>query len=134
MRAQMLSGHRVGRIGGNRSGLILRPRASLWGPGLNHGECLDILLRLLFVAFALSHTPGAVAQGPEAKPLPVTPVDDTDWTWYCDPAHKVEPADQLKCIGRKTGSKRQVSISGEFRLRGEYFDHIRLGDESPSSG
>ena len=130
----MLSGHRVGRIGGNRSGLILRPRASLWGPGLNHGACLDIILRLLFVAFALSHTPGAVAQGPEAKPLPVTPADDTDWTWYCDPARKVEPADQLKCIGGKDGSKRQVSISGELRLRGEYFDHIRLDDASPSSG
>jgi Alginate export len=40
----------------------------------------------------------------------------------------------LKCIAGKTDSKRQVSISGELRLRGEYFDLIRLGEQSPSSG
>jgi hypothetical protein len=40
----------------------------------------------------------------------------------------------LKCIGGKTDSVRQVSISGEVRMRGEYFDHIRLGESSPSSG
>ena len=130
----MLSGRRVGRIGEDRSGLILGPRASRRVPGLNRSACLDILLRLLFVAFALSHAPGAVAQGAEAKPLRRTPPDDTDWSWYCDPAHKVEPADQLKCIGGKSDSVRQVSISGEVRMRGEYFDHIRLGESSPSSG
>jgi NAD-dependent dihydropyrimidine dehydrogenase PreA subunit len=78
--------------------------------------------------------PGAVAQESEAKPLPSTPPDDTDWTYYCDPSHKVEPIDQLKCIGGKTDSKRQISISGEVRMRGEYFDHIGLGESSPSSG
>ena len=130
----MLSGHRVGRIGEDRSGLILGPRASRSGPGLNRSGCLGICLRLLFVAFALSHAPGAVAQASEAKPLPVTPPDDTDWSWYCDPAHKVEATDQLKCIGGKTDRVRQISISGEVRMRGEYFDHMRLGESSPSSG
>ena len=77
----MLSGHRFGRIGRNRSGLILRTRASRLALGLNRSGCLDILLRLLFVAFALSHAPGAVGQGSKAKPLPVTPPDDTDWGW-----------------------------------------------------
>ena len=111
----MLSGRRIGRIGENRSGLILGPRASRRVPGLNRSACLDILLRLLFVAFALSHAPGAVAQGSDAKQLPVTPPDDTDWSYYCDPAHKVNPTDQLKCIGGKTDSVRQISISGELR-------------------
>ena len=130
----MLSARRIGRIGENRSGLILGPRASRRVPGLNRSACLDILLRLLFVAFVLSHAPGAVAQGSDAKQLPVTPPDDTDWSYCCDPAHKVKPTDQLKCIGGETDSVRQVSISGELRMRGEYFDHIRLGESSPSSG
>jgi len=130
----MLSGRRVGRIGEDRSGLTLGPRASRRALGLNRSGCLDNLLRLLFVAFALSHAPGAVAQASEAKPLPVTPPDDTDWSLYCDPVHKVEAIDELKCIGGKTDSVRQVSIGGEVRMRGEYFDHIRLGESSPSSG
>jgi hypothetical protein len=130
----MLSGHRVGRIGRSRAGLILGPRASRRVPSLNRATGLDILLRLLFAAFVLSHASGAVAQGSEAKPLPLSPPDDTDWTYYCDPAHKIEPTDQLKCIGGKTDRVRQVSISGEVRMRGEYFDHIRLGESSPSSG
>jgi hypothetical protein len=103
-------------------------------PRVNRSGRLDILLRLLFVAFTLPHPPGAVAQGSEAKPLPSGPPDDTDWTYYCDQSHKVESADQLKCIGGKTESKRQVSISGEVRMRGEYFDHVKLGEASPSSG
>jgi len=134
MKSQMRSGHRFGRIGGNRSGPILRPRAFRRRPSLNRSGFLGICLRLLFVAFALSHAPGAVAQASEAKPLPVTPSNDTDWTWYCDPAHKVEATDQLKCIRGKTDSMRQISVSGEVRMRSEYFDHIRLGESSPSSG
>src|ERR1700752_3636595 len=116
MRSQTLSGRRIGRTGETRSGLILGPRASRRVPGLNRGARLDILLRLLFVAFALTHAPGAVAQGSEAKQLPVTPPDDTDSRYHCDPAHKVKPTDQLKCIGGKTDSVRQVSISGELRM------------------
>jgi hypothetical protein len=87
----MLSGHRFGRSGGNRSGLILGPTASRRALGLNRSGCLDILLRLLFLAFTLSHAPGAVAQGSKAKPLPVAPPDDTDWK-ECEllcPAHRV---------------------------------------------
>ena len=95
---------------------------------------IAIFLRSLLVAVVLSHTPAALALESEAKPLPSTPPDDTDWTYYCDPSHKVEPTDRLKCIGGKTGSKRQLSISGELRQRGEYFDHIRMGEASPSSG
>jgi hypothetical protein len=64
-------------------------------------ECLDIFLRLLLGAFTLSHALVAVAQRSEAKPLPSTPPDDTDWTYYCDPSHEVEALDQLKCIGGK---------------------------------
>ena len=108
----MLSGRRIGRIGGNRSGMILGLWASRRVPGLNRSACLDILLRLPFVAFALSHDPGAVAQGSEAKQLPVTAHDDTDWSYYCDPAHKVNPTDPLKWIGGKTDSVRLTSISG----------------------
>ena len=74
----MLSGRRVGRIGEDRSGLILGPRASRWVLGLNRSGCLDILLRLFFIAFTLFHTPGALAQGSGAKQLPVTLPDDTD--------------------------------------------------------
>ena len=51
----MLSGRRIGRIGDHRSGLILGSWASRRVQGLNRSACLDILLRLLFVAFALSH-------------------------------------------------------------------------------
>jgi len=100
----------------------------------NRRACLDIFLRLLFAAITLSHALGAVAQGPEAKPLSSTSPTDTDWTYYCDPSHKVEPTDRLNCVGGNTDSKRQISISGEVRMRGEYFDHIRLGESSPSSG
>jgi Alginate export len=117
MRSQLLWALLIGRIGGNRSGLPVA-----------------ICLRLLLVTFTLSHSPRAVAQGSEPKPLPSTPPDDADWTYYCDPSHRVEALDQLKCIGGKTDSKRQVSISGEVRMRGEYFDHIKLGEASPSSG
>jgi len=120
----MLSGRRVGRISENRSGLILKPRASRRIPGLNRSGCLDIVLRLLFVAFALFYVPGAVAQGSEAKPQPLSRPDDTDSTCDCDPAHKVEATDQLKCIGGKADSMRQVWMSGEVRMRGEYYDHI----------
>ena len=68
------------------------------------------------------------------NPIPSTQSNDTDWTYYCDPSDKVEASEQLKCIGGRTDSKRQVSISGEVRVRGEYFDHIRLGESLPSSG
>ena len=114
-------------IAGSRTSAVLCSR-------INRRAFLDTFLRLLFVAFTLSHTPGAVAQGSEAKPLRSTPPDDTGWTYYCDPSHKVEPTDQLKCIGGKIDSKHQISISGDIRMRGEYFDHIRLGESSPSSG
>jgi len=131
----MFEAHRrVGRIGSNRSGLLLGPRAFRLLPGPIRRACFDIFLRSLLVAFALSCALGVVAQGSEAKPLPSTPPDDADWTYYCDPSHKVEPTDQLKCIGGKTDSKRQVSMSGEARMRGEYFDHVKLGESSPSSG
>jgi Alginate export len=121
MRSQKLRTRRAGRIGGNRSGPLSVPGS-------------ETLLRLLLVAFALSHAPGCVAQGSETKPLPSARADDTDWTYYCDPSHKVELTDQLKCIGGQTDSRNQVSFSGELRMRGEYFDHISLGESSPSSG
>jgi hypothetical protein len=127
MRSRLFSANqRVGRIGGNRSGRRLS--------GLNRSACLDISLRLLLVAFTCSHVAGAVPQGADAKPPASSPPDDTDWTYYCDPSHRVEATGKLKCIGGKTDSKRQVSISGEVRVRGEYFDHIKLGESSPSSG
>jgi hypothetical protein len=127
MRFRLFSAHqRLVRIGGSCSG---RPLS-----GLNRSACLSISLRLLLVAFTLSRPRAVVAQGPDVEPLPPTSPDNTDWTCYCDPSHKVEPTDHLKCIGGKTDSKRQVSISGEVRMRGEYFNHIRLGESSPSSG
>jgi hypothetical protein len=114
-------------IAGGRTWAVLCSRE-------NRRPCLDIFFRLLFAAITLSHALGAVAQGSEAKPLSSTSPADTDWKYYCDPSHKVEPTDRLKCIGGNTDSKRQVSISGEVRMRGEYFDHIRLDESSPSSG
>ena len=90
--------------------------------------------QLLLVAFTLSLALGAAAQESVTQPFPSTPPSDTDWTYYCDPSHKVEITDQWKCIGGKTGSKQQVSLSGELRARGEYFDHLKLGESSPSSG
>jgi hypothetical protein len=64
----------------------------------------------------------AVAQGSDAKQLPVSLPDDTDWSYYCDPAHKVNPTDQLECIGGKTDSVRQISISGELRTAFEFME------------
>jgi hypothetical protein len=127
MRSLSLPAHRrAGRTGGDRAGRQ--------APGLNCRPCLDIFLLLFLVAFTLSHALGALAQKAEGKRLPSIPPDDTDWSYYCDPSHKVDPTDRLKCIGGKTGNKLQVSISGEVRMRGEYLDHIRLGESSPSSG
>lgn len=48
---------------------------------------------------------------------PVGPPDDTGWAYYCGPSHEVKVTDHLKCIGRKTDSKLQVSLGGELHMR-----------------
>jgi hypothetical protein len=109
------------------SSTALRARVVLQTP-------IAIISRFLLVTVALSHALGAIAQEYKATLLPSTPAKDTDSTSCCNPSHKIELAGQWKCIGGKSGSRHRISMSGELRERGEYFDHIRLGDASPSSG
>ena len=69
-------------IGSTTAGIADCKSPSVLYPRVSRNARLDILLLLFLVAFKLSHTLGAVARGPEAKPLPSTPPDDTDWTDY----------------------------------------------------
>jgi hypothetical protein len=65
-------------IGSTTAGIAAGRTSAVLCPRVNCSACLDILLRLLLVAFTLSHALGVVAQRSEAKPLPSTPPDDTD--------------------------------------------------------
>lgn len=94
-----------------------------------HGAVTSVLLLL---AFGIFHLAVAAAQQFEVPPESSAPASDIDWTCYCDAVHKVAFTDQLKCM--RVGTKAQLSVGGELRNRGEYFDHITLGNNSNSSG
>jgi hypothetical protein len=74
---------------------------------------------------------GATQQLEEPPQLSIPP-SDSNWDFYCDAVHKVETTDHLKCM--RIGATTRLSVSGELRNRGEYFDHIDLGTNSTSSG
>jgi hypothetical protein len=73
----------------------------------------------------------AKAQHSDRPPLSTPPADNA-WDYFCNPDHQDDLSDRLKCI--QIGSQTQLSVSGELRTRGEYFDHTVLGSDSPSSG
>lgn len=73
----------------------------------------------------------SVAEQPKLPPAS-EPTSDAVWDFYCASMSKSDSSDHLKCI--KLGGRSQLSISGELRNRGEYFDHTALGSDSPSSG
>lgn len=90
----------------------------------------SVLFLLLLCLYPL--VTADAAQQSEEPPQFAVPPSDSNWTYYCDTVHKVEATDHLKCM--RTGAKTQLSLSGELRNRGEYFDHIDLGTNSASSG
>jgi hypothetical protein len=86
----------------------------------------------LLASFVWSVPSALIAQSTNERPSNSLPVSEISWDYFCDPAHKVELTDRLKCIQLNPDAR--LSLSGELRLRGEYFDHIVLGSASPSSG
>jgi hypothetical protein len=55
-----------------------------------------------------------------------------DWNYYCNPSHKTQALDHLKCIA--AGPAGKLSIGGEVRQRGEYFDYPEWGQYPADNG
>jgi hypothetical protein len=92
---------------------------------------VTFVLFLLLLCLYPPVTADAAQQLEEPPERSATP-SGNNWSYYCDTGHKVEATDHLKCM--QIGAKTQLSLSGELRNRGEYFDHIDLGTNSASSG
>ena len=70
-----------------------------------------------------------------SRPPALEPLHErVDWNFYCDPSHKTEYADHLKCISLNASRSSTLSIGGEERQRGDYFDHGTWGQDAPDSG
>ena len=59
---------------------------------------------------------------------------NADFHYYCDPDHKTEYDDFIKCIHIVPKGAVSLSLGGTVRQRGEYFDHPNWGQEPPDNG
>jgi hypothetical protein len=59
---------------------------------------------------------------------------EDDFRSYCDPLNRREALDAVKCIPLRRDQNDYLSIGGQIRERGEYFDHPSWGQEPPDNG
>jgi hypothetical protein len=106
-------------------------------PGLQAGDAscsLRTMLLCLGIAYP-SLLGGQVEPLTPSGPPVLTPLhQDIDWSYYCDSAHKTQQVDKAKCIFFSPRSTANVSIGGELRQRGEYFDHPQWAQNNSDSG
>ena len=96
------------------------------------------LAYLLFAFFLMcAHPVHALAQENDASsgppPLPEMH-QNTDFSYYCEPGHKVDYGDNLKCLRLSPTGRVNLSLGGETRQRGEYFDHPTWGQDPSDNG
>lgn len=93
---------------------------------------------LLCIALARAQEPAtAPEQGIQKSDQPpdlATQHENIDWTYYCDRSHRSEYTDELKCKSLNASGSTTLSIGGEERERGDYFDHATWGQDPPDSG
>ena len=108
-------------------------------PGLGCVAAMLLKLACLFCAVILTLTLSMQAVAQEVAnrsgrpPLPEMH-QNADFSYYCDPNHKTQYDDVIKCIPLRPGRNVTLSLGGTVRQRGEYFDHPTWGQEPPNNG
>jgi len=102
-------------------------------------RCARVILSTAGIVLATSLQGVPVfAQGTsvrDSQPPPLTTMPErTNWSYFCDAAHKTEYDAALKCIKLTHSGKLTVSVGGEIRERGEYSDHPTWGQDPPDNG
>lgn len=93
---------------------------------------------LLFLLITVAKTGFTAGQQPTftvpAAPVLVPMHQEINWNYYCDPNTTMRDLDRMKCIRFNPGRPSYLSMGGEIRERGEYFDHPQWGPLNSNSG
>lgn len=114
-----------------RSSGLFRP-LTIFLAHVHNLRCLTVAVSIFLVLHVYRPSVARATQSLDGRPELSAPASEADWSSFCDPSHKLDQLDHLKCI--RLAKRTNLSLSGELRNRGEYFDHITLGSDSRSSG